>query len=189
MKTRKTIWSCMMAAFLFAFTGNAKADFGLFSSEEEGYSIVIVTSNFHKSRILAELIQHNEGHPIILLPTGENKDTMFALGPEGQATKFDKTKFAHWLQRLDPKLVMFLGDERFASDEYVKEAAKLYPITRVAAKDMDEVAEAVAVLIDDDDLVEQYQEMRKRVDAEGRFIPKHDKVWEIEETEVVEEKK
>ena len=67
--------------------------------------ILIVTGNYVQSRVLAEVIQYATKQPILLLPTGNEKDIMYFLGPKMEALEIEETDYVQLIDFLQPKKV------------------------------------------------------------------------------------
>ena len=141
---------------------------------------LIVTSNYIKSRMLAELIQHHTKQPILLLPTGEEQDTMYAMRADGHSIKFNEKHYLDFVSSLNPSTVLFLGDERYAPERYQKIAQKLKPTTVVSHPEWDKVAEGVGGLFQLDKLKPQYDSMLAQLDEVNGTIREQNawqRVW------------
>ncbi len=80
---------------------------------------LIVTTNHIKSKLLADLIQYETGQPILLLPTGSEKDKMYFLLPTHESDEVSEKDFVRFIDFLQPKNVLFLGDEKYAPNHYI----------------------------------------------------------------------
>jgi hypothetical protein len=181
-RSRLTPFVLGLLAFV-AVTGAAQAGWwkkfvNAVTGKPPEYTTVIVTKNYIKSVMLAELIQHETGQPILLLPTGGEGESIYAMGPGGQAGKFDRAKFLDVLEILSPKTVVFLGDERFAPKEYQDLARKLYPVCVLDAPDFDKVAEAAGAVMQLEDLADSYKDMIKQFDSKGNIKAPPRVLWE-----------
>ncbi len=143
------------------------------------FSTVIVTRNYVKSRILAELIQKRTRQPIILLPTGTDDDTIYVLGYKGyQTTKQSKAQFAQMLQKLNPEVVLFLGNERFAPKEYRDKAKKLFPICVLDSPDFTRIAAAASIIMRLKKLERDYLKELKKFERKSRSKTKPEDIWD-----------
>ncbi len=147
------------------------------TGKKEGYHTVVVTSNYIKSVLLAELIQNKNKQPIILLPTGKESDKVYALNAKGQGAEFSKAKFSDVIERLNPKVVIFLGDEQFAPKSYIDQAKKLFPTVIISQKDFDKVAVAAGIIMRQKKLAATYDKMLKQIDSKGKVKRDPNSVW------------
>ena len=63
-------------------------------SEAKRADTLIVTGNYVKSRILAELIQRETEQPVLLLPSGKEVITMFFLTPTEETLEIKKGRLS-----------------------------------------------------------------------------------------------
>jgi hypothetical protein len=104
---------------------------------------LIVTGNYVKSRMLAELIQFRTKQPILLLPTGKEDTTMYFLGPELQALEVHRDDYAKFIAFLQPKKVVFLGDKTYAAPEYIDKLKPVATTWAVNSENWEQIAFSV----------------------------------------------
>lgn len=179
---RKWIGSGLVAFFAVACV---RTEAGFFSklnvfrnwSSKDRIETLIVTGNYGKSRLLAELAQHKGEHPIVLIsPEGDGMDELFFLPKGPEAMAFESAKYVEFVDFLHPKRVVFLGDASYVPASYVDMVRDRYPTVVLNSEDWTRNAEALAVLIDYKKLPKQYSKYLITLEAAsgGRPVPSGD---------------
>jgi len=162
------------AAFLFiAVAPSASAGPFSFLNPKNSKRIktLIVTGNFVKSRMLAELIQFRTKQPILLLPTGNEERTMYFLGPDLQAYEIDRDDFKDFVAFLQPKKVLFLGDKNYSPSEYIEELEKVTTTWVVNSSDWEQIAFSVEDVMSIRKLTFDYLVLLKQLEERDRPKP------------------
>ena len=162
------------AAFLFTAVAPS-ASAGPFSflnpKNSKRIKTLIVTGNFVKSRMLAELIQFRTKQPILLLPTGNEESTMYFLGPDLQAYEIDRDAFKDFVAFLQPKKVLFLGDKNYSPSEYIEELEKVATTWVVNSSDWEQIAFSVEDVMSIRKLTFDYLVLLKQLEERDRPKP------------------
>ncbi len=162
------------AAFLFTAVAPS-ASAGPFSflnpKNPKRIKTLIVTGNFVKSRMLAELIQFRTNQPILLLPTGSEETTMYFLGPDLQAYEIDQDDFKDFVAFLQPKKVLFLGDRNYAPPEYIDELGEVATTWVVNSGDWEQIAFSVEEVMRIRKLTFDYLVLLKQLEERDRPKP------------------
>ena len=132
---------------------------------------LIVTGNFVKSRMLAELIQFRTKQPILLLPTGSEGSTMYFLGPELQAYEVDQENFKDFVAFLQPKKVLFLGDKNYSPPEYIEKLEDVATTWVVNSGDWEQIAFSVEDVMRIRKLTFDYLVLLKQLEERDRPKP------------------
>lgn len=152
---------------------------GWFGSEGKKPETLIVTGNYLKSRLLAEIIQRETKQPILLLPSGENTETLYFLHHDNEKNfKLDREEYQEFVELLYPKTVVFLGDERYAPQEYVDLVSEGLVVSVFRHSDWMKIADSVGQVLQIDDLREDYEDYLSKYDYKGRVIQGEEKVLE-----------
>ena len=95
---------------------------------------LVVTGNYSKARLLAELFQHETKQPILLLsPTqgGGNELYFMPSGPEAMA--LESGQYVEFINFLQPRRIVFLGNARYTPETYVEQISDSYPTVVMAS--------------------------------------------------------
>jgi len=138
-------------------------------AKEKPYAL-IVTTNYLQSRLLAELIQHHTGQPVLLLPTGKEKSSIYVIGPDQKSFELKDSEYKSFVETLHPQTVVFLGNETYAPQEYVDQVKEGLTVTPIRNDDWVKIAKSAGDLLKIDGLGEEYQEYLDKFDYKGRVI-------------------
>lgn len=133
------------------------------------YEVMIVTSNYVKSRVLAELIQYYTGQPILLLPTGNDK-TMFVLGPKDAAKpvmEVHPKNYELFMKDMHPKTLIFLGNEKYVPLKYIKPFKDRHATWVVNNNDWQQIALSCEDLLAIKDLRIEYLRLLHQLNETG----------------------
>jgi len=118
----KCLKSLLVLCVLSIFTSCA----GL-SNDPENIDTVIITCNLKESRALAEHLQYRNRQLIMLLPSNSADNKIYVSGPENQIMHIDESKFSSFIDFIDPKNVIVLGNEVYVPKSYT---SRIHPSIR-----------------------------------------------------------
>jgi hypothetical protein len=137
----------------------------------EKIETLIITSNYIKSRIVAELLMIEKNQPILLLSTDGEKDKIYCLFPHSRdglvVKKVDFVKFVNYLH---PKNVVFLGNEQYVPTEY-KDLLNDRTTWSVTGNDWNNIAVSVGSILRYKRLWEDYLVNINQLDEHGQIKP------------------
>ena len=127
---------------------------------------LLITGNYAKSRLLAELFQRETKQPILLISTeGVGNDQMFFLPSVPEAMALEPTKYAEWVEYLQPARIVILGDEAFVAQSYVDQVRSRFPTVVLNSRNWLDNAKALGGLIKDRTLAKRYGSYFEKLDA------------------------
>jgi hypothetical protein len=127
---------------------------------------LLVTGNFAKSRLLAELYQLQTKQPILLIsPEGAGRDQLFFLPSVPEAMTLEPEKYAEWVEYLRPGRIIFLGDTAFVPAAYIDQVRGRFPTVVLNSRDWLDNAKALGSLIKDKGLAKLYGSYFEKLDA------------------------
>ena len=132
---------------------------------------LVITGNYVKSRLLAELIQFKSKQPILLLPTGNESDIMFFLTPTEETLEVKKDDYLKFIHFLDPKRVLFLGNELYTPSSYIEQLTDHLPVWSVTNNDWEKIALSVEELLKIKHLEYDYLVLLHQLDDKGHLKP------------------
>jgi hypothetical protein len=128
---------------------------------------LLVTGNFAKSRLLAELYQRQTRQPLLLIsPEDGGKDQLFCLfTTPAEATAMEPAKYAEWIDYLHPTRIIFLGDTTVVPQSYIDQVRGRFPTVVLNSRDWLDNAKALGSLIKDKSLAGLYGSYFEKLDA------------------------
>ena len=186
-QVRRRCWQ-IAAATCLAVTVTAEAGFlsklNVFKywSGKSRVDTLMVTGNYAKSRLLAELVQSKTKQPILLIEPGTRGEEMYFLPAAPEALAVEKAKLVEFvdflLQPQDQQRarkhkqgrVVFIGDADFVPQEFVDTLRDRFPTFIVASDNWQNNAEALAKLFRYRKLPQHYGDLLAQLaaaDAQG----------------------
>jgi hypothetical protein len=148
------------------------ADAGWFGFGKRRVDTLVITGNFAKSRLLAELFQHKTKQPIVLIsPEGIGRDQLFFMPTVPEAMAFDATKYVEFIDFLHPGRIVFIGDASFVPPSYIDQVRGRYPTVVLNSRDWLDNAKALGGIIKDRGLAKRYGSYFEKLDAAAGSIP------------------
>ena len=124
---------------------------------------LIITGNYLKSRILAELIQHDTGQPILLLPTPDHPETFYALSSKGNSLKIEGEHYENFVSVLQVDHVLFIGNEAYTPKEFRDRLLNRLTIWSIEDNDWLNIARSIGMTLSLSNLSKNYQTMLSEV--------------------------
>lgn len=133
---------------------------------------LIVTPNFQKPRLIAELIQDESRQPFMLY-SARNQDKLYFCPPKhlGNPKVIARTRISRIVAFIAPKQIIVLGDSKYVPDDIVNELRKIAPVMVVSAENWQQVAESVAPMLNLSKLPKSYRKLSAQLDSGRLYVP------------------
>ncbi|MFO7820739.1 MAG: hypothetical protein R6V56_01570 [Lentisphaeria bacterium] len=130
---------------------------------------VLVTGNFAKPRLLAEIAQRETNLPIILVSPEDNGDELYYMPPPPNARRIQPDKYVELIDvLLRPRRIIFIGDADYLDPSYKEKLKDKYPAISISGDDWIENARELGNLIGVGGLHKKYrQNLIKLLEAEA----------------------
>lgn len=132
---------------------------------------IIITSNYTKSRLLADLIQAESRQPYVLLPAEGQKDIFFCpvnkKKPAFLLTEKNVMRFVNFAQ---PEKVYILGGTDYVPQHYVDQIDKKIQVILVPVKDWEAAANSLGDMMNLPNLSGDFDKLNRQVDR-GFYNP------------------
>jgi hypothetical protein len=114
----------LFSAGVFLVASSAFAGFWEWSTPYQGphkdIITLVITANYAKPVVVAQLIQNENRQPFILLPKkGGDKIFFWPAGKKNLALEIREKNLARFIKFLNPTQVIVLGDKRYVSQKYL----------------------------------------------------------------------
>ncbi|MCX6986341.1 MAG: hypothetical protein NT118_16580 [Lentisphaerae bacterium] len=170
MKIAAKLFSGVVVAFSMMAVANA--GFWDWSRPYQGPSkeitTLIVTGNYTKARVLAELTQGETSQPILLITSEGGK--LFFMPGKGPCLEVQDADFTNFVKMVNAKQVLVLGDTRYVPESYIKRMDPKQTIIRVDNKDWCQVAVTVGKILDKTYLAGKFKKLSDQIDS-GLYNP------------------
>ncbi len=131
---------------------------------------LIVTGNYTKSRLMAELVQHETRQPILLLPA-QPGGKLFFMPSKGNALEVENEQFSRFVKFANAKQILVLGDSNFVPESYVGRIDNTQTVIRVKNRDWNEIAVTVSEMLDLSNLRKDYKRLSRQIESGKLFEP------------------
>jgi len=118
---------------------------------------LIITGNYAKSRLLAEVTQMRDRASIMLITRQEGEEQIIFMENYPDAQMIAEDQLIEFLAVMSPDQVIILGDEDYVPDRYVRIVRSRYPLVMITGDDWIKNAKGVARAVEDRRLVERYR--------------------------------
>lgn len=133
---------------------------------------LVVTVNYEKPRLIAELIQVENRQPYLLLPVNDDGNMYFCPYDRKNPKFVSKKNLAQILAIIAPKQIIVLGNERYVSQDYVKEFRKVAPVVVINAENWQLAADTVAPMLNLSRLPDSFRKLNAELESGRLYIPK-----------------
>ena len=123
--------------------------------------VLMVSGNYAKPRLLAELVQKRNSQPFLLISPTANGEELYLMPAGNEATVTAKEKFVELVEFMQPRQVIFLGDSDYMPAQYVELIRNRFPVTQIIGDDWNKNAQNLAQLLHLNNLSERYAELLK----------------------------
>ncbi len=184
-KTRISLLLTALTMLLLASESPAAAwrDYIPFFGRQRTPETLIITGNYAKSRLLAEVTQLRGKATILLIVQDADGEQAFFMEHYPDAQLIPRDQLIDFLAVLSPARIIVLGDRQYVPNRYADLVRSRYPLVMITGEDWIKNAKAVASAVGDRRLVEQYRrylanlldEQIKRSDFSDQ-IPMRDRI-------------
>ncbi len=144
-----------------------------FQGPGQNISLLIVTGNYSKSRLLAELIQSYNSQPILLIPYvgGNSNNDIFFVPPkkDGAALRVPYTEMTNFINFANPKMVLVLGGPEYVPDIYFNRIQDNRTIVRLTGKEWAKTADSAGRLLNISNLGSDYRKLLSQLDSDTNY--------------------
>ena len=144
-----------------------------FQGPGQNISLLIVTGNYSKARLLAELIQSYNAQPILLIPYvgGNSGSDIYFVPPkkDGQALKVSYSEMTNFINFINPKMVLIIGGSEYVPDVYFKMIEDNRTIVRLTGKDWIKTADSAGKLLNLTNLSRDYKRLLDQLNSDTNY--------------------
>jgi len=114
-------------------------------SSENRVDALLVVGNYLEPRLLAELVQSKTKQPLLIVsPEAVGTTKLFFMPWDPPAHELPASDYLGFVSLLNPKQVVFIGDDVYMPRPYVDQLRGRFPIVTVASGDWQKDAKALA---------------------------------------------
>ncbi|MDR0933054.1 MAG: hypothetical protein LBM70_08570 [Victivallales bacterium] len=132
---------------------------------------LVIAGNYKSPRLMAELILNESRQPYLLLPTPTSKmQKIIFVKAKGPAQEIAVQSLKQFVDFLNPRRIVVLGDERYVQMKYIKLLDRSIPIIFVTGDDWVRLAEETTYLLNLSHLGDNYKRLHEELMNKGKFI-------------------
>lgn len=171
--SRARVWIMLAVslAFVAGSVTEAVAGWRPFSIPTQKISTLVVTGNYAKTRLMAELIQIENKQPILLLPA-EGQERIYFIPPKnrmGGVLSVPYSDLDQFIRFLGPKQVLILGDERYVSDAFREKIPPRVTVWIVHNDNWYQAADSIGKLMNLTNLASDYRRLLSELLRDERY--------------------
>ena len=143
---------------------------------------LIVTANYEKPRLIAELIQYENRQPFLLLPANGSGKIYFCPPTHlGKSKVVAKEKLGSILAFIAPEQIFVLGNEKYVPASYVKELRQIAPVVVINADNWQKAADTIAPMLNLSRLPDNFRKLNDKLESGRLYVPKKKEVRKTED--------
>ncbi|MCP3965786.1 MAG: hypothetical protein GY750_18520 [Lentisphaerae bacterium] len=133
---------------------------------------LVITSNYKKPLLMAQLIQYETRQPYILLPVRKDSGIYFCpVNNKKPALEVKKENLARFIKFLNPKRIIVLGDETYVPEKFLKGIDKNIPTVTISGDDWDRAAVTLTNLLGITNLKYDFARLSKKLENGTLYRP------------------
>lgn len=148
----------------------ARAEWKPFKVPTQEVTTLIITGNYARSRLLAELIQVETKQPILLIPA-KNHTKIYFMPPKnrGEAVEIPEKELTNFIRFIDPRQVLVLGDDNYVPYKYRRMVNQFVPVWVIYGQDWERNAESIGKLMKQTSLAGDYRRLLSKLLSEEQY--------------------
>lgn len=119
---------------------------------------LIVTGNYMKPRLLAELAQYRSKQPIILCQQDGADIRLFYLDGNQKSDDIAASKFRDFVEFLNPRTIVFMGDENYVPASLVEQIKGGFRVMTLTSDDWEKNAQMLGEIMNQPKLNRLFKE-------------------------------
>lgn len=132
---------------------------------------IVITSNYIKSRLLADLIQAESRQPYVLLPAEGQKNIYFCpVNKKQPAFLLTEKNVARFINFSNPERVYVLGGTDYVPQRYIDQIDRRIQVIMIPVKDWDAAARSLSDMMDLPNLSGDFSKLNQQVNR-GFYNP------------------
>lgn len=157
-----------------------------YKGPDKNIETLIITGNYKKPLMLAQIIQHQTKQPYILLPAKNDTHIFFCPGSiKKPALEVKEENLAKFISFINPQRVIVLGDTSYVARKYIDMVDRKIPLVIISGDDWNQAALTSGDLLNLTNLPSDYARLNKKLES-GRLYKPVQKPKQTEEVVVTE---
>jgi hypothetical protein len=132
---------------------------------------LMMTGNFAKSRLMADLIQNENKQPYILLPASGKGRIFFCPSGKRKALEILEKDLARFIKFVNPKQIIVIGNKHYVPQKYLDKIDPNQTVIIIKNKNWNIAAERIARLLDLSNLASDYKKLYEKLEGGSLYKP------------------
>lgn len=147
-----------------------------YKGPKKDITTLIITSNYVKSKMLAELIQFDTKQPYILLPAAGQDKIYFCPAHGYKPQEIKKEKLERFIKFVNPRQILVLGDESYVPEKYLKMIDENQTLWVVSNRNWNQTAKSVGKLLNLSNIADDYKRTLSDWQSGQRYVPEQTQI-------------
>ncbi len=172
-RTAVTLIACVLILGSGSVMGGmlSRLDYMLHSwPPEHRVKQLVVTGNYAKSRLLAELVQHHTKQPVLLVSPARQGNELYFLPYGPEAIKLQQKDLVEFVELVNPKELLFIGDNSFVPEKTVNKLKDRMPSIRVSSGNWAQNARTLASMFKYRKLPDKFARYYDKLSQKSRTV-------------------
>ncbi|MFA7230195.1 MAG: hypothetical protein WC071_02885 [Victivallaceae bacterium] len=160
-----------------------------YKGPDKNIETLIITGNYKKPLMLAQIIQSQTKQPYILVPAKDDTHIFFCpVSNKKPALEIKEENLAKFISFINPQRVVVFGDTSYVPRKYIDMVDRKIPLVIISGDDWNQAAATSGDLLNLTNLPSDYSRLNKKLES-GRLYkptPKPKQVEEVVASETVE---
>ena len=144
-----------------------------YQGPKKDITTLIITSNYVKSKMLAELIQFDTKQPYILLPAAGQDKIYFCPAHGRKPQEIKEEKLARFIKFVSPREILVLGDKTYVQDKYLRMIDENQTLLVVSNRNWNETAKSVGKMLNLNNIASDFKRTLEDWQSGQRYVPEH----------------
>ena len=119
-----------------------------YTAPSKNIETLVITANYVRPRMLADLIQREIKQPYILLPARGDTKIFFCPARGKQSLEIAELELSKFIKFLNPRQIIVLGDTRYVSDKFIRMIDPRQTVWIVSNTNWQLASESIAKFLD-----------------------------------------
>lgn len=156
----------------------------VYQGPKKDISLLMITGNYEKSRLLTDLIQSKNSQPYIVVPRKPGEKFYF-VPATGDGMVLDDEKFTKFVKFLNPVNILIIGDTKYVPEYFIGKIDETQTFFRINNKSWFDIAAGAGDILDLPNLAKDYKMLYEQLESGKLYSRNQKNVPEVFKEEVI----
>jgi hypothetical protein len=148
---------------------------GVYQGPSKDIITLMITSNYTKSRLLADLVQNETRQPYILLPGQKGGKIFFCPSRNKPGMEILEKDLPRFIKFCNPKQIIVIGGPNYVPQKYLKMIDPKQTVWIINNQNWNKAAESVGKFLDLTNLAYDYKRLSEEIEGGQLYTPLKEK--------------